>query len=216
MADRIKVYNLEQGGNQLVKSAQHMADNEFESSQNAEFGDNKSGGGIETRAGMAKFNTVAMSGAISGFIDAPLIDLRPFGFDRTSAELSSSQLDTLNATPVPFIPAPGVGNVIMPIIAKVRLIRSGASAWTAAPQLQIVFAGETVNLLQALSIDGLTQAAASIDKFYSLLRANSFTGTSGKRYDNQGLNLRFSADTNPGSPATLAVDVLYHIIRGLY
>lgn len=74
MAEKVNVYNLSEGGVQLVKDDQHMADNELRQGQNAQFGNDKSGGGIESRAGMAKFNAVAMSGPITGFINVALID----------------------------------------------------------------------------------------------------------------------------------------------
>lgn len=79
MAEKVNVYNLSEGGVQLVKDDQHMADNELRQGQNAQFGNDKSGGGIESRAGMAKFNTNAMAGAVVGFVNVPLADLRGGG-----------------------------------------------------------------------------------------------------------------------------------------
>jgi hypothetical protein len=216
MPERIKVYALDEGGVQLVKSRHHMADNEYEQGQNADFGDVRSGGGIETRGGMEKVNTVAMDGAVLGFVDVPLLDLRNFGLDRAIVELSSSQLDTLDATTVPIVPAPGPGLMIVPYSMKLRFIRSGSSVWSAAPTLQCVWEAQTTNLVASSSIDGYTQVAATIDKYYSFWRDLTETFTTSFQAKNRALHLRHSVNTNPGSDASMTVEVLYQVVRYIY
>ncbi|MGH9238629.1 MAG: hypothetical protein ACRD3G_11385 [Vicinamibacterales bacterium] len=217
MPDRVKVYNLEEGGVQLVKSDQHMADNEFRAAQNAEFGDDRSGGGIETRGGMEKVNSEAMDGAILGFIDAPLVDQRSgSGVGIARLHLGTAQLDALNATPLILVPAPGPGIFIMPIQLSCRG-RRGATAWTAGPQLQVVYEGLTVTLLDTLALDFFTAVNGTPqDKLYTVNRVNNMTHTANTQLANLGLRLRLGADTNPGDAATLDVNLLYQVVHGIY
>jgi len=217
MPDRVKVYNLEEGGVQLVKSEQHMADNEFRAAQNGEFGDDRSGGGIETRGGMEKVNAVAMDGAILGFIDAPLVDQRfGSGFARASLSLATAQLNALNATPIIIVPAPGPGLFLMPIQLTCRG-RRGATAWTAGPELQVVYEGLTTQLLDTLFLDFFTAVNGTPqDRPYSVSRVGTFTHTANTQQDNLGLRLRLGADTNPGDDATLDVDLVYQVVHGIY
>jgi hypothetical protein len=214
---KIDNYHLGVGGVQLTKGDKHLADNELLRSQNAELilDTEKGGEGtLSKRAGYTNLFTTALSGPIVAMAEVRFLELfGASGFYHVNKTFSSTQLDTLNATPIQVVPSSG--GILLPVVVTARFIRSGASAWTAAPQLQIVFEGSTTNLVQALSIDGFTAAGATIDKHYCMLRANTFSGTAGVNYKNVPLMARLSADTNPGSTATLEIDVLYEVIFGL-
>jgi len=219
MPDIVKVYNLDQGGVQLVKSDQHMADNEFRQLQNAEFGDDQSSGGLETRAGFSKFNSVAMDGEVLGFINAPLIDLRESaGVGIARRSFTSDELNTLNATPLIIVPAPGPGLLLMPIQVTIRGTR-GATAWTAGPAIEIVYEGLTTPSLLTAGIfmtflnnnNGTPQ-----DRFISVLRVNTATHAANGDLSNLGLRVRLFADSNPGDPATMEMQLLYQVVHGIY
>ncbi len=217
MGGKLDIYKLGTGGVQLTKGEHHLADNELLKSQNAELilDTEKGGEGtLSKRAGYTNLFTTALSGPIVAMAEVRFLEMfGTSGLYHVNKTLTSAQLDTLNATPVEVVPASG--GVLFPIGVTARFIRSGAVVWNAAPQLQIVFEGSTTNLVQALSIDGFTAVAASVNKYYELLRTNTFTGVSGTDYKNVPLMARLSADTNPGSSATLEIDVLYEVIFGL-
>src|SRR5262245_46810083 len=218
--DRLKVYSLAQGGTQLVKLAQQMADNELRQSQNAVFGDLLNGGGLETRAGIEKVNTTSMAAALTGFCDVPLADLRNAGFDTAAVTLDTAAIDSLFASPVKIVPAPGPGLMALPFSMKVRVRRFGAVVWSAGPTMECRLEGDatTYNWVGSVNCDALTAAGATTDKFYMAVRAFTpqFTGSSNVRQDNRAVILALISDTNPGSPAQMDVQVLYHIVRGLY
>lgn len=215
MAGKIDIYKPGVGGVQLTKGEHHLADNELLKSQNAELilDTEKGGEGtLSKRAGYPNLFTTSLGGQIRGMAEIRFIELAPV--NRATKTLSSAQLDTLNATPIELVPA-GAG-VLVPYFCMLRFIRTGAGVWTAAPQFQIVYSGSTTNLLQATSLDGFTQVAASIDKQYQLWRAATFTGVAGTQYKGVPLMARLSADTNPGATASLQIDVLYEEVFGLY
>ena len=202
---------------QLTKGDKHLADTELLKSQNAELilDTEKGGEGtLSKRAGYPNLFTTALSGPIVAMAEVRFLEMfGTSGLYHVNKTLTSAQLDTLNATPIQVVPPSG--GVLFPVVVAARFIRSGAVAWSAAPQLQIVFEGSTTNLLQAQSIDGFTAAGATINKYYEMIRVTAFTGTGGTDYKNVPLMARLSADTNPGSSATLEIDVLYEVVFGL-
>lgn len=216
MGSKLDIYKFGTGGVQLTKGEKHLADTEVVKAQNAELVIDTERGGegtIGKRGGLITL-TAVLSGNIAGMAEVRFINLQP-DMQRATAIFDTDALDTLNGTPV--IIAPANGGLLLPYMAKVRLVRSGGTAWSSAPQLQVIYQGNTTNLLQALSIDGLTSNPGStVDKFYSMWTATSFTGTSGVKYNNTALQVKLSSDTNPGSDATMTVEVLYQTLFGLY
>lgn len=114
MAEKVNAYNLAEGGVQLVKSDRHMTDNELRQGQNAIFGDDEGGGGIESRPGMAVFNAEAMSGAVKGFINVDLIE---------TAFSGGGSVDPENAVPVEQ-----VGSIVEGGGVDVTIVGGGTSA----------------------------------------------------------------------------------------
>ncbi len=68
----VKVTNFGQNGVDVVRSPEHLDDADITSGQNAAFITDKGLGGLGSRAGFARLNSVALAGSPGGFINVPL------------------------------------------------------------------------------------------------------------------------------------------------
>jgi len=74
MAGKLNVYDLGQGGVNTSKSPVHLDTTELTKGQNAVLDTAGAQGGIRTRGGLPKLNSVAMQGKINGAIHVPIAD----------------------------------------------------------------------------------------------------------------------------------------------
>ena len=130
--------------------------------------------------------------------------------------LTAAQLDTLFATPVQIIPAPGAGKVAVVISAHCRLQR-GTTAYTSR-NLQIQWTGLTTNLIQTISILFANGPGSALDQFFSAARASTLTLTAGVDPSNRAVEVTVQTG-DIGAVAgsdTLKVVVLYEEVPSLY
>ena len=134
------------------------------------------------------------------------------GVSVANLALTTAQLETLNATPVQIVAAPGSGKINAPLGMWARLVKD-AGAWSANGTITPVFSGSTNSLLNTISIalatagavDDLRQSAGPV----TLNLASFTTG------DNQALDMRFTADVNQGGgggAATLYIGLMYGVL----
>ena len=72
MAGKIAIYNLGQLGVDVVKSPVHIDDGAFTKAQNVQVDPSGGIGGIRKRDGMARLNSAALAGSVTGMIGLPL------------------------------------------------------------------------------------------------------------------------------------------------
>jgi hypothetical protein len=131
--------------------------------------------------------------------------------------LTQSQIDTLFATPVEIVPAPGAGLIVKPIAVCCRLQR-GTVAWSNSRNLQIQWTGNTANLVQAVSILFANGPGATLDQFFAAAAVATLTGTNNVDVSNRALEVTIQTGDISGGNAgdTLKINLLYEIITELY
>src|SRR3990167_2289254 len=129
--------------------------------------------------------------------------------------LTSAQLDTLNASPVEIIPAPGELKTIVPLNWSIRVDKN--TAWTANAVFRLQYNGSTAVICTSRT-SGLTSGAPTVGNNFltgdHTEHATTFPfGSGGDTVENKAVEVTFVADTNPGAnDNTVAnISVAYYI-----
>jgi len=145
-----------------------------------------------------------------GIVGAPTTTLQPGTTEvvfTVRLKLTTAQLDTLAATPITIIPAPGTNKVIQLISVICVTTRSGA--WSASPNYQFRYNGIATNLTTGSPTSLLAGAGAGTQTAMSTV----VNGGPSSSASNVAVEVNFSADTNPGAQtATAWIQAAYAIL----
>ena len=129
--------------------------------------------------------------------------------------LDVTDIDTLFATPVTLVAAPGAGIALVPLTMTARRTQS-TGVWSAVRALQVQYSGDTTQLSRAMSF--FWTSVGTRDEFGSELLLQTLSGANNFDPSNKALELTFTVgDMTPGASDTLLrVHLLYAKISGLY
>ena len=120
--------------------------------------------------------------------------------------LSTAQIDTLNATPVQIVAAPGAGIVRIPVWVAMRLTKSNG-AWSAGPVFNLQYVGNNTDLtggwVSNLNVVGTGPLVA-----INPVTTQTFSIGGGFDPTNVALEIVLGADTAPGAETASAVITL--------
>lgn len=128
------------------------------------------------------------------------------GYRSVPFTLTTAQIDTLNATPITLVTAPGAGRIHRPI-GVIMDFTKNAVAWSANPTFQIIYETDTTNLC---GVTGSLTSGAAVNTFGWGSAASQTFGGGGFDPRNRALQIRASVDTNPGAgTCTIKGTLLY-------
>lgn len=126
--------------------------------------------------------------------------------------LNNAQLQTLNATPVTLVSAPGSGNVIVPVMAHYKGVRSG-TAFTGDAAIRIQWNSISFVAFTA-SFTWNSGVAATLFR-QPTYNTSGFTGSTSDDPRNKAVELVGSSGMTGGSNNSCTVTLAYYIATGL-
>lgn len=123
--------------------------------------------------------------------------------------ITNAEIDTLNATPITIVPAPGVGLVNIPILWAIHVSKA-VNPWSTTSNFRLRFSGIATDLCATIAAS-LTSAGAI--ELYSNGIAQAFA-ISASDPTNKPLVVDLAADVtqNTGGAASAEVEVAYYIL----
>ena len=130
----------------------------------------------------------------------------PFSTSKSTTTLSSSQILNLFTTPVVLIPAPGVGKVIVPVWATLRLLKVTTAYTNLGGGLFAIQHGSQLPV-----VTFTTNVAATLDQYEWDLISGGSTGFGRTTIENQPLNAAFTLANPTAGDGIAKMSVFYTI-----